>query len=144
MQSSFEREIKAYLVHSDLSELDYSKIVSIHKKYSNVVKTIVIPSVVPRTFNHSLESIAEFVSEYRGVPVEIMRKKTRKRGVVMARQITVFLARIFTDASLVEMGEYFNRDYTTMIHSRNTIADLIQTDERLNDTVTEMIRILKN
>lgn len=87
----------------------------------------------------TIENIQKMVCEYFGVPLEKLQQKTRKREIVQARQITMFLAKSFTKNSLKTIGEYFGgRDHTTVIHSCQTVKDLMDTDTLFKENVTEL------
>lgn len=87
----------------------------------------------------TIASIQKLVCDYFDVPYEKLLQKTRKREVVQARQISMFLAKIFTKNSLKTIGEHFGgRDHTTVIHSCQTVKDLMDTDVLFRDGVTEL------
>jgi chromosomal replication initiator protein len=55
-----------------------------------------------------------------------MCSKKRTRGVVRPRQVAIYLSRVFTDDSLLEIGRKFGgRDHSTVLHSIATIEDLL-------------------
>ncbi len=65
------------------------------------------------------------------ISTEKIKSKNRKRELVEARQIAMYLTSKHTSLSLKSIGEYFNkRDHTTVIHSKNTVMDLRDTDEK--------------
>lgn len=87
----------------------------------------------------TIENIQKMVCEYFGVPPEKLQQKTRKREIVQARQITMFLAKSFTKNSLKTIGEHFGgRDHTTVIHSCQTVKDLMDTDTLFKENVAEL------
>ena len=87
----------------------------------------------------SIEFIQKLVSDYFGVSVDLMKSKTRKREIVQARQITMFLSKSFTKNSLKTIGEHFGgRDHTTVIHSCQTVKDLMDTDNLFKESVLEL------
>ena len=49
--------------------------------------------------------------------------KSRLRKLVIARMCAMYLMRKKTDYTLKEVGEFFNRDHTTVIHSIRFITD---------------------
>jgi chromosomal replication initiator protein len=60
----------------------------------------------------TLEFIKGLVAEYFDVPVEKLGGKTRKRQIVIARQLSMYLAKNLTDKSLKAIGEMFGgRDH---------------------------------
>ncbi len=87
----------------------------------------------------TIDIIQKMVCEYFDVPYEKLLQKTRKREIVQARQITMFLAKSFTKNSLKTIGEHFGgRDHTTVIHSCQTVKDLMDTDGLFKENVMEL------
>jgi hypothetical protein len=68
--------------------------------------------------------------------------KSRKRELVMARHIMRYIARTLTKLSLTEIGEKFPgedaADHTTVMHSVQTILDLMDTDLYLKAQIIEI------
>ena len=87
----------------------------------------------------TIDAIQKMVCEYFGVNYDKLLQKTRKREIVQARQITMFLAKSFTKNSLKTIGEHFGgRDHTTVIHSCQTVKDLMDTDTVFRENVMEI------
>jgi chromosomal replication initiator protein len=87
----------------------------------------------------TIDAIQKMVCEYFDVPYERLLHKTRKREIVQARQITMYLAKAFTKNSLKTIGEHFGgRDHTTVIHSCQTVKDLMDTDTIFRENVMEL------
>lgn len=87
----------------------------------------------------TIDAIQKMVCEYYDVAYDKLLQKTRKREIVQARQITMFLAKAFTKNSLKTIGEHFGgRDHTTVIHSCQTVKDLMDTDTMFKESVLEL------
>ena len=87
----------------------------------------------------SVENIAKLVAEHYSIPVETLSSKTRKRQVVIARQLSMYLAKNYTEDSLKSIGANFGgKDHSTVIYSINTVRDLIDTDAIFKDVVSEL------
>ncbi len=87
----------------------------------------------------TIDTIQKMVCDYFDVPYEKLLQKTRKREIVQARQISMFLAKAFTKNSLKTIGEHFGgRDHTTVIHSCQTVKDLMDTDTLFKESVIEL------
>ena len=79
------------------------------------------------------------VCDYFSLPYDKLLIKTRKREVVQARQITMYLAKKFTKSSLKNIGEHFGGfDHTTVIHSCQTVENLMDTDSEYKESVLEL------
>ena len=87
----------------------------------------------------TIDTIQKMVCEFFDLPYDRLLQKTRKREIVQARQITMYLAKIFTKNSLKTIGEHFGgRDHTTVIHSCQTVKDLMDTDSMFRESVMEL------
>ncbi len=83
--------------------------------------------------------IQQLVSEYYNVSSEKLLAKTRKREIVQARQVSMYLAKMFTKNSLKTIGNHFGgRDHTTVIHSCQTVRNLMDTDDKFKDGVLNL------
>lgn len=89
----------------------------------------------------TVDFIQKLVAEHFKVPVEKLAGKTRKRSIVIARQLSMFLAKNMTNQSLKAIGDNFGgRDHSTVIYSCKTVQDLLDTDAIFKDTVFELER----
>jgi len=87
----------------------------------------------------TLDFIKNLVADHFSVPVEKLGGKTRKRQFVIARQLSMYLAKHLTDKSLKAIGQMFGgRDHSTVIYSIKTVQDLMETDLVFKDTVSEL------
>ena len=73
-----------------------------------------------------------------------MKAKTRKREVVQARQLSMFLAKHHTKNSLKSIGQFFGgRDHSTVIHSCQAIQNLMDTDKKFKKSVEDIEKKIK-
>ena len=87
----------------------------------------------------TLAHIQEQVAEHYNIPVDKLRAKTRKRPVVIARQLSMFLAKNLTNKSLKTIGEMFGgRDHSTVIYSCRAVQDMMDTDREFRSTVESL------
>ncbi|MCB9050563.1 MAG: chromosomal replication initiator protein DnaA [Lewinellaceae bacterium] len=92
----------------------------------------------------TVDYIQKLVAEHFDLVVEKLQGKTRKRQVVIARQLSMYLAKNLTDKSLKAIGENFGgRDHSTVIYSCKTVQDLMETDAIFKDTVSELEKKIK-
>ncbi len=92
----------------------------------------------------TVDYIQKLVAEHFDVPVEKLSGKTRKRHIVIARQLSMYLAKNLTDKSLKAIGQTFGgRDHSTVIYSCKTVQDLMETNAVFKDTVEELERKIK-
>ena len=87
----------------------------------------------------TVDSIKNLVADHFEMPVEKLQSKTRKRSIVIARQLSMYLAKKLTNKSLKAIGAKFGgRDHSTVIYSCNAVQDLMDTDTIFKDTVQEL------
>jgi len=92
----------------------------------------------------SMDYIQKLVCEYFEVPVEMVKSATRKREIVQARQISMYLSKSMTKSSLKSIGAFYGgRDHSTVIYACQTVEDLIDTDKKFKGYVTDIQKKLK-
>ncbi len=92
----------------------------------------------------TVEEIQRVAAEYFGLDERLLRDKTRKREVVLARQVAMFFAKELTSHSLKDIGGRFGgRDHSTVIHGINSIQDQMETDARFRETVDKLRHLLE-
>ena len=136
----------AYNINTNIRELEGAQISllaqsSLNRKEVDVelAKKVLRNFVRTSTKEITIEAIQKMVCEYFAVPFNKLLEKTRKREIVQARQITMYLAKSFTKNSLKCIGEHFGgRDHTTVIHSCQTVKDLMDTDTMFKENVMEL------
>lgn len=92
----------------------------------------------------SLDKIRNTVCDYFKISPDAIISKTRKREIVQARQITMYLVRNLTKTSLASIGSQIGgKDHATVIHACNTVSDLIETDRNIRRYVADLEKQLK-
>jgi chromosomal replication initiator protein len=89
-------------------------------------------------------AIIKIVGDQMNVSVEAIKGTSRKRNVVMSRQIAMYLSKELTKSSLSNIGELFSgRDHSTVIYSCKTVKDLMDTDNSFKIQVQDLERAVK-
>jgi len=65
------------------------------------------------------------VSNFYGIPLELVYSKCRERPIVNARHLVYFILRDKYLFSFKEIGRFTNKDHSTVIHAVNKMADLM-------------------
>ncbi|MGH9122266.1 MAG: chromosomal replication initiator protein DnaA [Acidimicrobiales bacterium] len=92
----------------------------------------------------TLPLIIDATSETFGFSVEDIRGPSRRRPLVNARQIAMYVCRTLTDDSYPAIArEFGDRDHTTVIHATNKITELMKERRQTFDQVTELILRIK-
>ncbi|WP_288551510.1 MULTISPECIES: chromosomal replication initiator protein DnaA [Enterococcus] len=91
----------------------------------------------------SILQIQEEVAKYYHIHINDLKGKKRVKGIVVPRQIAMFLSRELTDNSLPKIGaEFGGKDHTTVIHAHEKIQHLSETDSTIKNEISEIKNIL--
>ena len=102
-----------------------------------------VGSKQPRQITAS--QIIEISAKHFGFSVEELIGPSRRRPLVIARQIAMYLFRELTDFSYPAIGrEFSDRDHTTVIHAVEKISALMKERRQVYDQVTELSVQIKN
>ncbi|MCI0370576.1 MAG: chromosomal replication initiator protein DnaA [candidate division NC10 bacterium] len=94
-----------------------------------------------RTIN--IDHIQRLVADYYHLKVKDLISRNRNRGVVLPRQVAMYLSRAHTGASLPDIGSAFGgKDHSTVIHSCAKVRDLLARDDAFRKQVTELTTLL--
>ena len=89
-----------------------------------------------RKINITIDDISKAVCHYLNIPENKIREKTRKKEIVLARQLAMYFSKELTKSSLKTIGLHFGgRDHSTVIHSQTTIEQLILKDPKAKETL---------
>jgi chromosomal replication initiator protein len=78
----------------------------------------------------TLGAIQRVVADFFRVKVEDLKSKDRNQGIVLPRQVAMYLSRTMTASSLPAIGEAFGgKDHTTVIHSCEKIKRRLAGDD---------------
>ncbi|MBX7241199.1 MAG: chromosomal replication initiator protein DnaA [Bacteroidia bacterium] len=84
----------------------------------------------------SIDSVQKVVCDFIGVKIDDLVAQSRKREIVQARQLAMYFAKELTNQSLKTIGLHFGgRDHSTVIHSLQTVNNLMDTDKDFNKQV---------
>ena len=93
----------------------------------------------------SIDNIKKTVAEYYKIRVSDLLSKNRKQSITRPRQIAMTLARELTSHSLPEIGDNFGgRDHTTVINACKRINSLKDTDTKVSEDYSNLLRTLSN
>ena len=92
----------------------------------------------------SLHEIALATARHFSLRIADMRSSVRKRALVVARGVAVYLTRRLTGESLENIGTYFGgRDHTTVLHSCRKTEELIKSDPAVAEAIERLQKILE-
>lgn len=76
----------------------------------------------------TVPQIIDVVAEAFNMDSKALTGKKRAARINHTRQVAMFLAREMTEASLPQIGEFFGRSHTTVLHGCNKIEEEIEAD----------------
>lgn len=144
-------EYIAYSVDTNIRELE-GVLISLIANASLVRKDIDLELAKQTLKNivHDIDSevgvdyIQKMVAEYFRIPVDKLKEKTRKKEIVIARQIAMYFAKEYTNHSLKSIGSHFGgRDHSTVIHAVQTVNDMYDIDSSFKKSLDELRKKLK-
>jgi len=113
------------------------------RETAEIVLADMVAASQPRQI--TAQQILEMSASHFGFTMEDLCGPSRRRPLVMARQIAMYLFRDLTDFSYPAIGrEFGGRDHTTVIHAYDKISGLMKERRNVYDTVTELIVRLKS
>ncbi|TLZ25790.1 MAG: chromosomal replication initiator protein DnaA [Gammaproteobacteria bacterium] len=91
----------------------------------------------------TVENIQKTVADYYKVRLADLLSKRRSRSVARPRQVAMALAKELTSHSLPEIGDAFGgRDHTTVLHACKRIKGLRDTEQRVREDYSNLLRTL--
>jgi len=91
----------------------------------------------------TVENIQKTVADYYKVRMADLLSKRRSRSVARPRQVAMALAKELTTHSLPEIGDAFGgRDHTTVLHACKRIKGLRDTEQRMKEDYSNLLRTL--
>ena len=110
-----------------------------------LAQEIIEKIVTVNTSEVSITKIRNTVSDYFGISNDVMLSNSRKREIVQARQIAMYLCRQHTGKSLTSIGsELGGKNHATVLHACETVCDLMATDRSFKQYVTDIEKKLKS
>ncbi len=87
----------------------------------------------------SIEDIQKVIADHFGIHDNLLRDKTRKKEIVLPRQIAMFMVKDMTNHSLKTIGLHFGgRDHSTVLHAINQVEMLVEQDENMSETISSL------
>lgn len=90
----------------------------------------------------NMDVIIGQVSDYLQIHVWKIKKKDRKKEIIYARHMSIYLALKFARLTSKAVGKYFGQDYSTVLHARQSIQDRFDTEASVRDDVSGLLSVL--
>lgn len=79
--------------------------------------------------------VLKVVSRYFNVTVTAMTSTARKIEIINARHMAMYVGKTLTDLSFPQVGAWFDRDHTTVMHAYQKIDELVKTNPKIKEHV---------
>ena len=91
----------------------------------------------------TIGKVQEAVCQYFNITMDSLLSKSRKRQIVQARQIAMYMSRNLLKCSLSTIGsEIGGKDHSTVLHACATVQDLMSIDKTFKQYVTDIEKML--
>ena len=91
----------------------------------------------------TIDKVQKIVCDYFNISRDELVSKTRKRQIVQARQIAMYMSRNLINCSLSTIGmEIGGKDHATVLHACTTVNDLMSTDKSFRQYVSDIEKML--
>ena len=115
-----------------------------HKEITVELAEQITEKIVGEQHNEiTIDKVQKIVCEYFNITRDDLLSKTRKRQIVQARQIAMYMSRNLINCSLSTIGaEIGGKDHATVLHACTTVSDLMSTDKSFRQYVTDIEKML--
>ena len=116
-----------------------------HKEVTVELAESITENIVGEEQNDvTIDGVQKVVCEYFNISRDELLSKTRKRNIVQARQIAMYMSRnLISNCSLSTIGaEIGGKDHATVLHACTTVGDLMSTDKTFKQYVTDIEKLL--
>ena len=144
-------EYLAYTVDTNIRELEGVLISLIaHASLNRREIDLELAKQIMKNIVHDIETevgidyIQKTVAEYFHLKLEDLKDKTRKKEIVIARQVAMYFSKEYTNHSLKSIGYHFGgRDHSTVIHAVQSVNDTMDVNANFRDTIKDLKDKLK-
>ncbi len=110
----------------------------------NLAKHIINGVVKTEVKSINIEDIINTVCKHFGLENSAIHTKSRKREVVQARQVAMFLAKQHTDFSTSKIGKFIGgKDHATVLHACKTVKGQCEVDKAFRSDLDAIKQALK-
>ena len=134
------RELEGIINSLLAQSILFKKDIDIELAQRIIRKTVRIIENKPVT----IDTIISKVCEHYNIEESAIQTKSRKREIVQARQIAMFLAKKYTDHSMSKIGQFIaKRDHATVIYACKAVEGLMQVDKNFKNEIEEIEALIK-
>lgn len=84
------------------------------------------------------EIIIEETAKFYSLTIDDLKGRSQTKKIVLPRQISMYLIRTITSLPLIDIGEIFKRDHTTVMSSISKIEDMLPKSTELSQIIRDI------
>jgi len=108
-------------------------------------KEAIKPYITSRQKKTTIKSIQEFIAKKYDIKTSDITSKNNSRKIVLPRQIAMYISKVITNSSYVEIGLRFGgKDHSTVIYSIRKVKNMLTKDSELLKKVNSYITFFEN
>lgn len=108
----------------------------------NDIKEIIKKNAKPKKMV-SINQLIKFVCDFYSIEERHLFEKTRRKDVVIPRQVAMYLLREDFNSSYPFIGQKFGgKDHTTVIHAYEKISALIKNEGKIKEEIDQLRKII--
>lgn len=141
-------EFIAESVRDNIRELEgaLTRVCAFSRLYGTLIELSmakeVLADIISSQEGHEISpaSIIATTADSFGVSTEDLKGSSRKRPIVVARQVAMYVIRELTDLSYPAIGKTFgDKDHTTVMHSVEKVESLLSNNREVYNQVSEIL-----
>lgn len=110
------------------------------EEIQNIVRDITTDS---EPVGVTIDKVLDIVSTTFGVSVSDLKSEKRQANITQSRQVAMYILKEITELTLKDIGECFNKNHSTVLHSIDSCRDKMNENPRFKSTVMNIIRDLR-
>ena len=145
IQLSAKYKVSERTIRRDLEGMRFVHSIAKYKEITVQLAEQITEKIVGEEQNDvTIDKVQRVVCDYFNITRDDLLSKTRKRQIVQARQIAMYMSRnLISNCSLSTIGaEIGGKDHATVLHACTTVGDLMSTDKTFKQYVTDIEKLL--
>jgi chromosomal replication initiator protein len=111
----------------------------------DVAKEVLKNIIKPKEELISIDAIQKVVATTFNIKIPDLKMKRKYKGLVIPRQVAMYLSRKLTDASLLEIGDKFGgKDHSTVLYSIKKVEEKISKEPAFKETIENLKSRIKS
>jgi chromosomal replication initiator protein len=111
----------------------------------DVAKEVLKNIIKPKEELISIDTIQKVVATTFNIKIPDLKMKRKYKGLVIPRQVAMYLSRKLTDASLLEIGDKFGgKDHSTVLYSIKKVEEKISKEPAFKETIENLKSRIKS